>query len=593
MVKEESLSRDPFRLQSVSDHLDTPLSRRSLMKRLAAIGVATPVVAGLLAACAEGPEEDGDAIGDTDDDESDESPDEGDDESAEDEETDGDDSGDEDAESGSSDDVVSDADTLVVVDGTEPDFLTPSEGTGPFQHVIKAMYESLVEHDENIEIQPLLATDWEVSEDGLEWTFQLQDGVLFHNGEELTSEDVAATFEYINDENVAANRRSSYLLIQEVDTSEDYVARFICDEVQPDFVPLMADGSAHIINADHLDEVGYDYARDPIGTGPYQFSEWVSGDRIELSRFEDYWGDPPQIDTFVFRPVSEASTRVVVMQTGEADFGFNIPPADADELDGTDGVTVRSEPGLTVHMIEPRIALGPMNDARVRRALNMAIDKQALIDEIMHGYAEPLLTPAIPGLPETVELDPIPYDPEQAQSLLAEAGYPDGFELQDLIYTSGRWPGDDEVVEAVQGYFANIGVQMGIERRDHGGFVDALREDPEDPENEGKIIMPIRTSLFNDYHLYRMYHTEATFGQTAQRSGYQNDEVDRLLEEQRVELDQDRRLELLAEVQRLIWEDQPFIYLFQSHNIVAVQDGIDGYLLHAANHLVPKQIERV
>lgn len=575
--------------------LGDQVSRRELLKRAGLLGMTAPVFAGLLAACADDDaddEEETDAPAASDDEEEDEEPaEEADDE-------DEDDAEEEPAEEEESDDEsdsdapAPDADTLVVVDGTEPDALTPMEGTGPFQHPIKAMYQSLVEHDENVEIHPLLATDWEVSDDGLEWTFNLEEGVMFHNGVEFTSADVQATINHIQDEDVPASRRSSYLLIQEVDTSEPYVAKFINDQVQPDFVPLMADGSAHIINAQHLEEVGYDYARDPIGTGPYQFVEWVAGDRIELELFEDYWGDPPQIQNYIFRPVAESSTRVVVMQTGEADFAFNIPPADADDLNQTEGVTVTSEPGLTVHMIEPKIATGPLSDATVRRALNMAIDKEAIIEQIMHGYAEPLLTPGIPGLPETVEFDPIPYDPEQAQALLAEAGYEGGFELQDLIYTSGRWPGDDEVVEAVQGYFANIGVQMGIERRDHGGFVDALREDPEDPDVEGMIIMPIRTSLFNDYHLFRMYHTEATFGLTAQRSGYQNEEVDRLLEQQRVELDEEARMEQLAEAQRLIWEDQPFIYLFQSHNVLAVRDGLEGYWIHAANHLVPKQISR-
>jgi peptide/nickel transport system substrate-binding protein len=579
-----------------SSFLASEIDRRTFIKRAAMVGALTPALAGLLAACDESDNDDTAPAAPDDDDEEDVEVEDPDDDEAVDEEASADDDG-EDAE-GSEDEptddeeLVPDADTLVVVDGTEPDSLTPMEGTGPFQHPIKAMYQALVEHDEEIEIQPQLATDWEVSEDGLEWTFELREGVMFHNGVEFTSEDVAATIAHIQDEDVPASRRSSYLLIQEVDTSEPYVATFINDEVQPDFVPLMADGSAHIINAQHRDEVGYDYARDPIGTGPYQFVEWVAGDHIRMERFDDFWDDPPEIENYIFRPVAESSTRVVVMRTGEADFAFNIPPADAEDLDAEDGVSVLAEPGLTVHMIEPKVALGPMSDPRVRRALNMAVDKQALIDQVMRGYAEPLLTPGIPGLPETIEFEPIPYDPEQAQALLAEAGYEGGFELQDLIYTSGRWPGDDEVVEAVQGYLANIGVQMGIERRDHGGFVDALREDPEDPASEGMIIMPIRTSLFNDYHLFRMYHTEGTLGLTAQRSGYQNEEVDRLLEEQRVELDEERRMELLHEAQRLIWEDQPFIFLFQSNNIVAVRDGLDGYWLHASNHLVPKQISR-
>jgi peptide/nickel transport system substrate-binding protein len=574
---------------SFARDLTSPISRRSFLRRAAFTGLTIPAVAGLLAACEADDDEEAPAV-EPDDDEP-EPDDEDDDEPADEPEPDDDEPDDDSPEA--DDEVVPDEDTLVVVDGTEPDSLTPMEGTGPFQHPIKAMYDSLVEFDQDLEVQPLLATDWEVSDDGLEWSMSLREGVLFHNGVELTSQDVLATIQHIQDEDVPASRRSSYVFIEDVDTSDPYVARFICSEVQPDFVQLMGDGTPHLINHDHREEVGYDYARDPVGCGPYKFVEWVAGDRIVMERFDDYWGERPGFQNYVFRPIAETSTRVVVIRTGEADFSFNIPPADAEEVDAEDGVSVIAEPGLTVHMIEPKVALGPLSDANVRRALNMAIDKDAIIEQIMHGYAEPLLTPGIPGLMETIEFDPIPYDPEQAQALLAEAGYSDGFQLQDLVYTSGRWPGDDEVVEAVQGYWANIGVQMGIERRDHAGFVDALREDPEDEEHEGLIIMPIRTSLFTDYHIRRMFHTEATLGLTAQRSGYQNEEVDQLLDEIRLELDEDQRLEMWHEVQRLIWEDQPFIFLFHRHNVVAVRDDVDGYEIHPANHLVPREIHRI
>jgi peptide/nickel transport system substrate-binding protein len=551
-------------------------SRRVFLKRTVLLAASAPVFASLIAACADTDDDDAPATDpDTEtDDEEVEADDEADEPDADDEDV---------AE-------VADEQAIVIVDGVEPDYLTPMTATTA-QHSISALYEALVEFDEDVEIQPTLATSWEVSEDGLVWTFDLREGVLFHNGVELTSADVQATIDYIQDTNVPAPRRGNYALIDEVDTSEPYVATIHTSSVNLDFPFLMADGSAKIINAEHLAEVSYEYDRDPVGTGPYRLVEWTPNEIVRLERFDDYWGELPEITTHIFRPIVEFSTRVVVMRTGEADIAFNIPPADVAELNAVDGVTVHSKPGLTVHMIELKVSLGPLSDPMVRRALNMAIDKQGIIDNIMHGYADPLLTPGVPGLWGTVEFDPIPYDPDGARELLADAGYPDGFQLQDLVYFSGQWPGDDETVEAVQGYWANIGVQMGIERRDFAGFVDALTYDP--MEYEGLPIMPIRSSIYNDYHLYRMFHTDATHAQAAQRSGYSNPEVDRLLDAQRAERDEDARLEMLAEIQRLIWEDQPFIFLFHRHNVWAVRDDLEGYYIHPANHFVPHQVRRV
>jgi peptide/nickel transport system substrate-binding protein len=578
----------------VDDVLAGRVSRRSLLKRAAILGLSAPAVAGLLAACGDDDDDDDApaAPGTTPapaDDDDDEEEDEDEDEDVETPEPDDDDEDDEEA----ADEPVAGEGQIVVVDGTEPSSLLPPSGTGPFQHPINGMYECLVELDEESQLEATLATSWEVDDSGENWSFHLREGVMFHDGTELTSEAVQATIDNILNPDVNASRRASYTLITDIDTSDDYVAVITTDPPTPDLPFLMTDSSAKIISPSHMADVGPDEygIESPVGTGPYRFVEWVPNDHITLELYEDYWGDPPQIPTFIFRTIPEVSTRVVVLRTGEADIAFNLPPADVEELEGLPDVTVHATPSLTVHMMEPKVAVGPMSDVRVRRAMNMAIDKDAIIEGIMRGYAEPLLTPGIPGLWGTVEFDPIPYDPEQAQSLMNEAGYGNGFPL-NLVYTSGRWAGDDQVVEAIQGFWANhLGIQMSIDRRDQAGFVEALREDPY--EYEDLIIMPIRSSFYLDYHLYRMFHTDATHADAAQRSGYSNEEVDRLLDEQRSEFDEDRREELLAEAQRLIWEDQPFIFLFHRVNIWGQRDEIEGFGIHPGNSFIPRQVRRV
>lgn len=566
---------------TTSAALGSPISRRRFMSAAAALGLGAPVAIGLLTACggetpAEPSEPSGAATSTSAASGSGGASSGG---SA----TPGN-------ESGSSGEApAGDTDTIVVVDGTEPESLSPTQGTGPFQHPMAAMYEGLVEFNQAAELTPRLATSWEVSSDGTIWTFNLREGVKFHDGTDFTSEAVKVTFEHLLDPDVAANRRSSYTLIQEIDTSEDYVVRFVTDPPNPDFPALMADGSARIISPAALEKYGADFGRNPVGTGPYQFVEWIPNDHVTLVRFEDYWGEKPEIKNFIYRPIPEVSTRVVVLRTGEADIVFNLPPDAVEELESLNDVTIESTPSLTVHMMEPRVKLPPLNDARVRRALNMAIDKDAIIEHIMRGYARPLLTPGIPGLWGTVEFDPIPFDPEQARALLAEAGYPDGFDV-NITYTSGRWAGDDQVVEAVQGFWANIGVRATVNKVDNATFVAALRKDP--LEMPGEIIMPIRSSFFLDYHLYRMYHTTATHEDAAQRSGYSNPAADELLDAQRLMFDEEERAKAFAEAQRLIWEDQPMIYLFHRVNIWGRRNNLTGFEIHPGNHMIPGKLRK-
>lgn len=483
-------------------------------------------------------------------------------------------------------------DTVVVVDGTEPNSLLPPAGTGPFQHVMTGIYETLVEMNADGELEPLLATSWEVSDDNRTWTFHLRDGVKFHDGTDFTSEAVKVSLETIMNPDVPASRRSSYLIISDIDDSDSSLVRITTDPPSPDLAYLMSDGSARIVSPANLAEHGIVEAgqNHPVGTGPYRFVEWVPNSHISLVRFDEYWSDPPEIENFVFRPIPEVATRTIMARTGEADFVFNLPTGGLEDLENDDDLIVHNNPALSIVQIEGKVTVGPLSDRRVRYALNMAIDKDAIIEGVMNGYARPLHSPTIPGLPGAFDFEPLPYDPEQAKALVTEAGYPDGFSLT-MIYVSGRWSGDDRVVEAVQGFWEmHLGVQIEIERRDLAGFVEAHRADPEEfPEY---IMLPQKSSYYTDYHLYRMYHTSSTLTDTAQRSGYNNPEVDRLLEEERQEFDVETRMELFRQVQELIWDDMPFVPLFQASNIWSQQKDFEGFEVHAGGFLVPKQIRR-
>jgi ABC-type transport system substrate-binding protein len=485
--------------------------------------------------------------------------------------------------------AVKDA-SFVVADGTEPNSLDPPAGTGPFQHTIQAFYDGLVAWNAKMEAQPALATSWEPSPDGSAWTFHLRPNVKFHDGTPFTSQAVKTTIEHLLDKDTLSTRRANYTLIKQIDTPDDLTVRFTTDPPSADLPFLMADGSARIISPTALQKYGKEFGRNPVGTGPYSFQEWVPNDHVSGVINPDYWGAKPQVRRFVYRPIPEAAGRVVALRTGEADVVVNLPSADVANLQQDAGVTVQATPSLTIVEGEPRQTKPPFNDVRVRQALNQAIDKDAIIASVMGGRARPLNTPSVPGLYGTFDFDPLPFDPAKAKQLLADAGFANGIEVS-LVYVSGRWAGDDQVVQAMQGYWANVGIRTTIKKIQSAELDPLIAADPD--TLPGTVVLLLKTSPFVDYHLYRMYHSDATLKTvTAQHYGYQNPEVDRLIQQERTTFDASQRLPILQQAQQTIWNDQPLVYLFAQDNIWGQRKTVSGFTFLPTNEVVPAQVQK-
>ncbi|HKX17329.1 MAG TPA: ABC transporter substrate-binding protein [bacterium] len=480
--------------------------------------------------------------------------------------------------------------TFVVVDGTEPNSLEPAVGTGPFQAIMNAMYEGLVAWNDKAQVVPQLATSWRASVDGRSWTFALRPGVRFHDGAPFNAEAVRATFDRIFDKSVPATRRGNYLLIKDIVPVDDHTVRFTTDPPNPDFPLLMADVSAKIISPAAVKQYGAEFGRHPVGTGPFKFEEWVPNDHVSAAAVDDYWGPKPRVRRIVYRPVPEPAARVVVLKTGEADAVLNLPPADVPALRQASGLYVRATPSQTIVELETADTKPPFSDVRVRQALNVAIDKDAIIKGIMKGFAKPLNSPGVPGLWGSFDCPPFRYDPVRAKRMLGEAGYGAGMRLT-VNLTSGRWAGDTQVVQAVQGYWANVGVQMTIREM---AFADLLAFSSSDPDNRpGTATCLLKGSPYIDYHLYRMYDSAATnVPATQQRTGYANPRVDALIAAERRTFDPDKRLPILKEAQRLVWDDQPIIYLLQLVNIWGARSGASGFAVLPTGDFEPGRLAR-
>jgi peptide/nickel transport system substrate-binding protein len=412
---------------------------------------------------------------------------------------------------------------------------------------------------------PQLAVSWS-NPDDLTWELKLRQGVRFHNGEPFTAQDVAYTFQ------AATSDPKSRLSVPKsqiagVEVVDDYTVRLRTKTVLPAFLDNMA--NVRIVPASVGRAQGTDALnQSPIGTGPYRFREWVKDDHLTLERFADYWGEPPAIREIAFKPIPDAATRVAALETGQSDLVTALPPLDAQRLAGSRDLAIKRVPSMRTIYIGMNTGTGkaeavdaPLRDLRVRRAVQHAIDYDAIIRDILKGEGKRVAGTLVP---ENAGFDPnlkgIEYDPERAKQLLAEAGYPDGITV-DFDVPHGRYLLDREVGEAVAGQLAQVGIRTNLLVQEWGAYYDkylGLRA-------KGLFLLGVGKEFEPDRHLITYYHS-------AGRGFYFRDaDVDAAID-RLATLDVAARLQAIADAQRVILEKAHWAYLYQQLDIYGVRN---------------------
>jgi len=464
---------------------------------------------------------------------------------------------------------------LVFVESNEPSSLYPPVGTGPFGTAEYALYDTLVNHNDKMEPIPGLAESWQVADDKVTWTFKLRKGVKFHDGTDFDATAVKTTIEAILDPKNNAGRRSVYTVIKSVDVVDPLTVKMTTDGPFPDLAFLLIDRSAMIISPTAFKKQGpADFGLHPVGSGPFKFVEWVPNDHITLEANPDYWQGKPNVSKITYRVVPEASARTAMLRSGEADIAKDISPNDLDTLRKDTNLTVVQKDSLSQVTSEMRQTKPPFSDKRVRQAMNYALDRKVIVNDIMKGAGRVADSPGPPGVWGSVGLPPYDYNPDKAKQLLTEAGYPNGLD-GNLFYVSGRWGGDDQVTQAMQAYWAAVGIRIKLQKVDNAGLDEMLSRDPD--TMAGWTTMQIRTSTYLDYHLYRLFNTEATHIKGFQRSGYSNPQVDELLAKGRGTFDLDQRKQYYEQAQKLIWDDAAFVWVFVQQNLGASKKSVTGW----------------
>ncbi len=369
---------------------------------------------------------------------------------------------------------------LTIAQNFDPQTLWPNGTTASDNlNAGSAMVEALFWQDPRTnELRPLLATGFEYESD-TSIVITLREGVSFTNGEPMNADAVVHSLEIFMDPDQAPAYARVAAPFDTVEKIDDNSVRLTLKNPYP---PLpLALSQVYVVPPAYWSEVGLEaYGQKPIGTGPFEFVEWVRDDRLVMKANENYWGDPPAgIDGLIWRPVPEDQSRVAGLSTGEYQIAKDLPVTAIPALENEASITLVPVPSYRIYQVGlsslPQHE-SPLQDKRVRQALNYAIDKEAIINSLFFGKAEALsgqvLRPSQLGF--NANLSDYPYDPEKAKAMLAEAGYPDGFEIP-FKFPSGRYAQDREVSEAIAGMLSDVGVKSELIALEPGEFLRQLR----------------------------------------------------------------------------------------------------------------------
>ncbi len=440
-----------------------------------------------------------------------------------------------------------------------------AEETFNSMNVTGNIFDRLLQYDEDMNIQPMLATSYEVLDDHT-WRFHLREGVTFHNGEPFNAEVVKFTLDRASDpESVLAYYVTT---VEETKVIDEYTVDVITSV--PDAVLDRKVGAwIDMVPPGAVEELGERFGDSPVGSGPFKFVDWVKGDRITVEANEEYWGGAPLVDRVVFRFVTEPSTRVAMLNAGEADLISNIPSDLVEDLAASPGVKIERVLGFR-KMLVILNASGPTGDVRVRKALNYAVDKQLIIDTILQGQAQ-VAAGAVhimaPG--HNPQVEPYPYDPDEAKRLLAEAGYAEGFEI-DLNHTVGVFPKDKETAEAIAYQLEQIGLTVNPVVWEWGTFYQEILQVPPG-EMPGMAYMRYGNAKVDPSELYTWaLWSEGNWIQTTDPT------LDDMIAETEVTLDQDARMQMFKEMEEYVqYELVPWIFLFDLENVFGLSDRLD------------------
>lgn len=472
---------------------------------------------------------------------------------------------------GEAEDTAAKSDLIVAIQ-SDPSGLDPHMVTDRAAGIaVENLYNSLFTYTETYgEAAPSLAASYEVSEDGMEYTLHLQEGVKFHSGNPMTSEDVKYSLERIKESGARANQLEK---VEAIETPDDNTVVITLSTQFAPFLTYLANPLNAIVEKAVVEENGNDLSNVDAGSGPFALVQWNSGSSVDMEAFGEYWEEgKPQVETLQLKSITDATARATALRNGEIDMIIDAVDQETAVLNSADGVVLESIPGTFWEYVGMNCESEYLKDAKVRQAIAYAVDREAINNAVKMGSATVLKEANIPETHDYYGGDEIyaARDVEKAKELLAEAGYGEG-EITLKITAGSDWQYQVDAAQMVKQQLEEIGIQSEISALESGIYFDGL--------NSGDFDLTVcgwSGFVDADEYLYDLFTTEGAYNQ----QNYSNTQVDELLEQGRVTTDETERKEIYKEAQKLIAEDAPMAFLYMNSFTVAMRDNVKGYTVH-------------
>lgn len=470
-----------------------------------------------------------------------------------------------------------------------------------FDASARPVFNQLVEFKEGTtELEPGLAESWDVSDDGLEYTFHLRDGVKFHSIDgftptrDMNADDVIFSFERQGD---ASNPWNQYTpgityeyynsmamdtLLTSIEKIDDKTVKFVLANPEAPFLANLAMDFASIMSkeyADSLEAAGTkeDFNNRPVGTGPFKFVAYQKDAVIRFAKNADYWGTPAKIDDLIFAITPDAAVRLQKLQTNECQIMPYPAPADVAALKADPNLTVMEQPGLNLAYLAWNTNQAPFDKPEVRRALNMALNKQAMVDAVFQGMGEVAKNPIPPTMwsyDDSIQDDP--YDPDAAKAALAEAGVTDlSMKIWAMPVQRPYMPNARRVAEMFQEDLSKIGVKVEIVSYEWGEYLKKSM----DPDHDGAVILGWTGDNGDPDNFLSVLLSCAAAEDGANRSFWCDQDFSDLLDKARQSSDQDERTKLYQEAQKIFKEQAPWATLAHSTVVMPMSNKVTGYVM--------------
>ncbi|MBO8163948.1 MAG: ABC transporter substrate-binding protein [Brevibacillus sp.] len=438
--------------------------------------------------------------------------------------------------------------------------------------IYSLIYDSLTKLDKDLNVIPGLAESWKVSEDGKTIQFNLRKGVKFHNGREMTAEDVKYSFERILNPDTGSIAKSYFSSVDTIEVPDPYTVVFKLKNPDSAFLANSSSAYASIVPK----EVS-DLNKEAVGTGPFMMETFESGQYVRLKKNPDYFIEgQPGVDAIKFQIMKDEAERLAALRAGKVDIA-SVSADFAKLLGETKGVTVKSYQSMEYSYLGINVNKKPFDDPRVRQAISYAVDRNAIIQVVWKGEAS--LTGPVAPAQTAWALDVSSYPSyqtniEKAKQLLAEAGYPNGFET--VIETASTYPDMVETAQMLQQQLQAIGIKAKINQLEWGNYIETWKS------KDMTLLVGRNTSGIDpDRSLRFFFHTNGS----ANVWNYSNPQYDQLVEKALEATDQQERKKLYDEAQKMLVEDAPNLFLASPKNFYAVNEKVEGFEPTAAGEV--------